>query len=72
MGIVGSIIAILAVLLFFYFVYRFMAGSIQNQIEKAVDKTATPEVQAKQREQAELEILQAMSRATSLPFNNTF
>ena len=57
MNIVGGIVGVLILILFFYFVYRFTVGCIKMQIEQAVDKTASPEVQEQQREKAEIAIL---------------
>ncbi len=72
MEIVGGIFVVILVLLFFYFIYRLMVGSIMAQIEEAVDKTAPPEVQDKQREEAELEILKAMNKFNQVTYNNGF
>jgi len=72
MNIVGGIVGVLIVIAFFYFAYRFTVGCIKMQIEQAVDKTASPEVQEQQREKAEIAMLQAMNSMTTYSLNNYF
>lgn len=66
------LIAVLIVALFFYLYYQFLKSSIKSQIEERVDKNAPPEVQDKQREEAELEIVKVINKFNQLTYNNGF
>ena len=70
MYIIGSIVVVLFVIAFFYLAFKFVAGSINRQIEEAVDKNAPPEVQEEQREKAAKAILMAMNQISPYSFNN--